>query len=166
MIGMLTGMSLTLNDHPGTPTEEFADDLISAAKEVGRIEPEDGNWAPTRSALVRVLDPNGSLACTAKATQVSREYENIFRDARILSDIRPIFPRDSNKPRFAVIVHLLRIAHRNSEGRTARAVFALDRSDLLALKATVDRALEKDESLHAIISAAGLNAAEPGKRQQ
>jgi len=167
LIGTLAGMSLALNDRPNVPVTVFVDELVSAIQELDKkIVPPNGDWTPLKAALTQLINPNGALAYTAKATQLSREYENIYREGRILSDIRPIFPRDSNKPEFAAIVHLLRVGYRDASGGAARIIFALDRSDLRELKETIDRAIRKDESLHAIISAAGLGATDPGSRQK
>jgi hypothetical protein len=58
-----------------------------------------------------------TVGTAAKAGPVLTEHERIFEDARILTDVRPIFHPDlSEKPNAAVIVHMLRLTTRDMFG--------------------------------------------------
>ena len=95
--------------------------------------------------LVELLDTT-SVAISAKAYFLVVADAAPFSDVRIVSDVRPIF---SDKEELlqasgSIIVHHLRIEV-GGEGGVQYA--ALTTSDLLKLKQTVERALEKDRKL-------------------
>lgn len=96
------------------------------------------------------------LRTAAKAVSVLNQQERLFLDARIMSDIRPIFGEDpSEQPTGAVVVHTLSIEH-HTDGHMKIFNVAMDRNDLAELKVTVDRAITKAGTLSDVVEAAGL----------
>jgi hypothetical protein len=102
--------------------------------------------------LVELLSVEGCLSITAKARFVAYQSPRVYHSARIFTDARPIFSRDAAGPPSAFIVtHTLKIdTHENAKDHEWFAT--LDSRDLKALKAVVDRALEKEESLRQSLS--------------
>lgn len=96
------------------------------------------------------------IAITAKTKDIASEHDRIFHSARVLTDIRPVFGDDPHQPPLgAVVSHLLRIdVFRH--GKLEDYFVALDNSDLVALKAVVDRAIEKNQSLGKILDVSGF----------
>lgn len=96
------------------------------------------------------------LQTSAKAVSILNRQERLFYDARIMSDIRPVFGDDpTERPAGAVLVHTLSIEHHiNGEVETFNV--AMDRKDLADLKETIDRALAKAATLSDVVESAGL----------
>ncbi len=145
-IGMLASMYLASQ----TPDENFVGSVAEAVKQLLREEElKKGrvNWVQFAADLTSMLSCHESLGVTAKALRVRSEYDSVFDDARIVTDIRPVFgPNPDDSPLAAAVVHILRISYRKNESRNDFYV-ALDARDLRDLKAHVDRAMEKELSL-------------------
>jgi hypothetical protein len=92
-----------------------------------------------------------SIRFTAKALELSVDYENVFSDCRILTDVRPVFPDDLEDMAAAVIVDNLRISYFDRDGDLSTFFLAMDQKDLLALREEIDRALEKNKSMRSFL---------------
>jgi hypothetical protein len=105
--------------------------------------------------LIRILSVN-SLAAKIKARTLLRDYERILCDARILTDLRPVFgsnPEDA--PAGAGIVHTLRI--RYHKGKDLKDVYiVLDSDEVEGLRKSTERAKLKAESLRSVLKAASI----------
>jgi hypothetical protein len=78
----------------------------------------------------------------ASSIDLSYEYANLWQDARILTDIRPIFNPDASEVQGAVVSHALRLQFVSADGSREFHV-AMDEADIRALAAQCDRALRK-----------------------
>jgi len=96
------------------------------------------------------------LGALSKAFRLQREGERLYCEAKILSDIRPIFEGDgSAKPENAVITHALKVNYH--EGAELKEFFVvLDREDLNALRSVIDRAIVKDGTLRKFLEEGGV----------
>jgi hypothetical protein len=93
-----------------------------------------------------------TLVLAARAHDVVTEADQVFHDARILTDLRPVFGADITKgPRAAVLVANLKIEYHEARGPINTAFFTLDHADLVRLRAVVDRALVKTTALQSMI---------------
>jgi hypothetical protein len=97
-----------------------------------------------------------SLAVAAKADVLTAEHERTLHGLRILTDARPIFGNDVQKPPDAIAIgHMLKLTfHRG--GRLEEEFFALDEDDLHSLKEAVQRAEVKANSLRAALAKSQL----------
>jgi hypothetical protein len=110
-----------------------------------------------QSRLARTLVFDSSLGVTSKALDVMREHERTFCNARIISDVRPIFANTTKKAAAAVIVHNLRIGYHESASKAHKEFYvALDAQDIQKLKEVIARAEEKTEALQAIVNASNV----------
>lgn len=84
------------------------------------------------------------------------EHEHSFRQARIFTDIRPVFepgqPADA-PPQGGTIVHTLKISY-YADNEPKDFFIALDTSDTRALRDQLERADMKAQSLKAVLAAA------------
>jgi len=88
-----------------------------------------------------------AIGTIAKADFLQREQYNLFFDARIYTDIRPIFSIDTTKnPENAVIYHNLKIIF-GHETTTKDIFISLNPGDLIRLKNVIDRAINKEALL-------------------
>lgn len=94
-----------------------------------------------------------ALVVAARAYDLSAELERGFHDARIVTDIRPVFgPSVDDGVRAAEIVSTLKVQYHTAEGPLESVFFGLDRGDLVRLQDVVDRALKKVQSLEQLVS--------------
>jgi len=153
-------------DSRTTSLEKFLDqDVLVSLKSADVLSNEnfDAEWARLRKFFLSALSLDNTVGAVAKAAYVITEHERIFLDARILTDVRPIFHLDvSESPDVAVIVHMLRITQRNSRWGDRKAqYFALDSNDIRTLKRIVDRAIKKEDTLKGVMKNSGVNILAP-----
>lgn len=96
-----------------------------------------------------------SLVLSAKAFDVQHEYEKVFRSARIISDVRPVFNASGTEATAAMIVHNLNVNYQHN-GQAMEISFALDDADVTALKKMLERAETKTAILEKLIDKTGL----------
>lgn len=137
-------------------------DVPDFAQVVARAVEEDESLdlpAETRERFVErmtlLLDLD-TLEATSKAFDVMNEHEHTIHDARIITDIRPVFGADpKNDPSGALIVHLLKISYHEAEDTKELFVaFSPETIDLLI--DDLERAKQKAESLKRILGRAKL----------
>ncbi|SRR6266851_981428 len=166
IIGVLGSMYLT-RDSQETPLETFVDqDVLVALRRADTFskdkETANAQWARLRKFLLATLSLESTVGTAAKAGYVLTQHEHIFVSARILTDIRSIFHQNlSEKPESGLIVHMLRMTHRDNHGKTSDEYFALDSNDVRRLKALIDRALKKEETLKSLMKDSGMTILNP-----
>jgi hypothetical protein len=87
--------------------------------------------------------------------QLKMDHQSILEDAKIVTDLRPVFDKPGERPLGAIITHTLKIVHHES-GEHKELFFALDADDVLNLKRIAERALEKMSSLKDFIKSADI----------
>lgn len=139
-----------------TPLAENLASLSTAMQASGRPElalSEDEKPDFERK-LSRLLAIN-SAAFSAKIQRLRLEYPNTFHDARILTDMRPIFDKPEGRPQGCAIVHTLKLSY-HGDGEHKAFYVVLDADDLQTLKKVLQRAETKASSLKSVLEAAGL----------
>lgn len=131
--------------------DKCASDLVEAMRaserEDLRLSPE--NEDVFKSRMARLLNIS-SLNMSAKACRVRTDYPRVFCDAKVLSDIRPVFDKPADKPIGSVINHSLRVEYH--EGGDHKEFYVeLDAEDLSKLKKIFERAETKAASLKAYL---------------
>ena len=144
IVQTLIGLSLT-RVRFDAPLDQFVRDISrTIKKDVGVLQER-----------LKVLLDADVLLRSARAFDVQHEHEKIFRSARIISDVRPIFNSTGTEATGAMIIHNLNIAFVHN-GEAQEIIFALDDADVAALKKVLDRADAKSTTLEAIISKTGV----------
>jgi hypothetical protein len=103
-------------------------------------------WQDVQPLLAELLDPNGPIALCEKARILAYSYPNILTDARLLTDIRPVFDTDATSIKRMSVSFVLAIEHYENEQRRTTH-FALDYSDLEGLLAQCSRAKVKAKTV-------------------
>jgi|HubBroStandDraft_1064217.scaffolds.fasta_scaffold121305_2 hypothetical protein len=136
--------------------KEFVIDVLDAMVATGRPELE----VPTSrrdhfvARLETVLGVD-SLNFLAKAAALQRDHEHIFHDAKILTDLRPVFHAPDEPPREVILEYTLKIVFH--DGNRHREIYmALDTDDMSRLRKVVERAEEKAASLHSLLKSKGI----------
>jgi len=129
------------------PIDQIISDLVkSLIDSKGEFDLKDSDYFEKKLQILFKASEN--ILIGTKALFLQGENSFIFKDARIVTDVRHIF--NSKKTliegdaKFALIVHQLRITTLHNNGK--RDFFmSLDSQDLLEIKRLVDRALEKQK---------------------
>jgi hypothetical protein len=97
-----------------------------------------------------------SVITTGRAIDLLTEHEHLFHSARVLTDIRPVFSDDPKEPPSgALVIESLKVEYFD-EGSTRSLYLALSTAELRNLRDTVDRALEKSDTVHSLLEQVGL----------
>jgi hypothetical protein len=133
----------------------FLKELVESVREHADPPISDEELPTIRQRFKELLNIP-TLETISKAITLQREDERIFCDARIISDIRPIFAEDvKSRPEAATIGHSLRIAYH--EGMDHKEFFvSLDEYDLNELEEIVKRAKDKSDALTKFLSDSGI----------
>jgi hypothetical protein len=152
----LVSLYLTQQHHPDSG-DELVEDICRAmdksdAQELKLSEENRDHFKNLLTALLKTE----ALVYASKAVSVLRDNERMFCNARILTDIRPIFgSRVEVPPKAAVIVQMLNITYHQGEDLKEFYV-GLDTDDVETLRAVLERADLKAKSLRSVFEAARL----------
>lgn len=136
-----------LADKTGVDTTELATGLTDAFLEQKHGEFADEEGQQLKRNLLILLENGDNLRKTYKAYQLYSDNIRIYRDSRVLTDIRLIFndELDSN-PKSGLILHQLKMEYLENE--ELKSFFVnLDSEDLVTLSENLQRALKKEESI-------------------
>ena len=127
-------------------------DVASSFASTGdeRIRTDGPEWEKVRSFLTEAIETN-SLTVAAKSRTLVLSESHLFLSARIVSDIRLVFPKDpSSLPSAGMVIHSLKLNYLE-DGERSTTEFVLDREDLLNFRKVIDRALVKDQTLDKVL---------------
>ena len=131
------------------PTDEFVSDVFESLVEHGELKLNDE--PRFRERLTRLLDIE-SLNITAKGSVLQAEYAYTFCDARIMTDIRPVFGQDVSAPPPAMLLtHTLKIEYHGTAGHIHEFYIGLRSEDVVRLREVLDRAEVKAKSIKSLL---------------
>jgi hypothetical protein len=141
--------------HSGSIPAEAVAGLTLGLKARGWSEAELNRWTAIAPQLEGLLSTN-HIAILSKAMDISSDFEHIYDDARILTDIRPIFNETKSEIVSAIICQRLRLAYRDGTKEPIVLSIAMDRNDVEELKRACEEALEKMSIAGGLVKKAGL----------
>jgi hypothetical protein len=114
-----------------------------------------------RERLNRALTVTSLDLVDAKAKELQQEYERTFCDARIVTDLRPVFGGNvTDSPDTMIIVHTLKLGFHDSRGKHKDIFVSLDTDEIGQLIDVLKRALAKNKTLKGKMDAMGIQAAD------
>ncbi len=156
--------SLTVFVEKGIAIEEIADDVYTAFLsqidddniDIADVDSPEGKHILT--SRIVILLKTERLYYAAKSNDLMGEYQNIFIEARTVTDIRPVFSSSLEEvPKASLIIHNLHIHYTKDQEGTHKDIYlALDSGDLKALKELISRAERKELSLRSVINNSGM----------
>jgi hypothetical protein len=139
-------MPLKLNATTGN-SDKFVVELAQAYSEQSKTDNKKEVAEKLRENLNILLEADGNLRLTQKAKYLQGEYEKVYLEARIISDVRLVYENAiENVAKHALVVHQLRV-HFSENGEHKNLYFALDNNDLKKLKDIILRAELKDTQI-------------------
>jgi hypothetical protein len=125
----------------GLSVDEFVQEVATSSD----IELPDEARARLSELLSRALR-NESLTVSAKAWALLTDNQANFKEARVITDVRPIFADSNEPPPAGLVVHMLRLTYWGDDSEHAFWV-AMDDNDMEALRKVVVRAQGKSKQL-------------------
>ena len=141
--------------HSDVSIEEFVNDLTDAIRESGNKDIQTSNPEELERLKSRFesLLTVGPLSTQAKAHVLRQDFANIFWDAKIITDIRPIWDGDVKQPPEAtVITNTLKLEYHHIGGHGELYVY-LDKEDIETLMYVLQRAQDKMATLRTLATA-------------
>ena len=142
----------------GVRPSTFLKDLMEGIRNNSKLAPKPKDEPKLESRLAKLLNIE-TLHTLSKAARLQRDGERLYCEAKILSDIRPVFGTDpAIRPVGAVLTHTLKVTyHEGSEPGDHREFhLILDSGDLEELGKVVQRAQAKDKTLRDLLKGAKL----------
>ena len=134
------------------PLREAAAQVASSQK----LEDASGNAEEFSDRLYQLSDTT-SMRLQGKASVIGYEYSSVLLDARIFTDMRPIFGGDTdNEPEGVILSHTLKLEYIDSATSHNSIYIALDNNDLGTLIDCLERANEKSATLESILDQIGF----------
>lgn len=147
LVQMLRSLALAWEKQESLPVADFAlgvRDALQKGTDAGDID-----WDRGQKRLVTLLQLD-TVSLIGRAGAILGEHERYFSDARILTDLRPVFRRESitEPPAGAALTHVLRISYYEETLAASKDFYvALDPDGLRQLLATIERAQVKEATL-------------------
>lgn len=154
LIATLTSLYRLRARRPETSVQELANDVVVAARDIPNFKVGEGVDLSVRLAALLALDSLNIISLKAKELQ--HESERTFCNARIITDVRPIFGENIDDSPTMIIVHTLKIGFHESGHKDIYV--ALDAADIAGLKKTLQRAEDKAKKLKSMLDASGLRS--------
>lgn len=95
----------------------------------------------------RSLLSSTPIRLVTKVMELSYDYANLLRNARILTDLRPLFDQEGMEVEGGVVTHTLRIQYSSEDGSHELSL-AMDFLDIKRLKNQCERAMTKAQTIH------------------
>lgn len=134
-------------------TKEVVQDVVTALRksENADVQSNVKNFNIFEERLNRLLGAR-SFEIAAKAFDILTDHEHVYVDARILTDLRPVFGHNiEHPPAAAVVVHNLKLKF--LDGSQQKEFFlALDFEDVNSLIGILQRAQKKDGALRKLLA--------------
>ena len=143
-----------LKQDSGMDPKEFASAVaasaLAATSDEFNFTTNDAKILKERLSVIFTSDH--VLELTTKSNAVMTDCDNLFLQAKILTDARPIFNDDASKIEGMGISHALRI-HFEHNQKHRDFFFTLDSIDLKKLKTAIERAEKKSKALQSMFKA-------------
>jgi hypothetical protein len=105
------------------------------------------------------------FAITAKAARLAYDFASLLRNARVITDVRPVFSNETDAdPDIVgtVVSHVLRLDYENADQKHSLSI-VLDQLDVHKLRDACDRAINKADAIEKKMKSVGIPVDITGK---
>jgi len=104
------------------------------------------SWQRIAALVEKELHPDNAIGLSAKSVELTYAHQNILRDARIFTDLRPVFNQAGDRICGAVITHRLTLNYHDGHANT-KIQLTIDAKDVTELRELCKRAEKKAQVL-------------------
>jgi hypothetical protein len=161
LISALTSL-YRVRDKANISADRLSNDLYDAIQKEGGSLVSNENADTFKSRLTRFLNLASLNVVATKARELQVDVEKAFCEARILTDLRPVFGSDvSSGPMAMIVVHTMKLSyHEGAKGEIKEIFIGIDNDDILRLKQILGRAEDKAKTLESHLQEAGIKFAD------
>jgi hypothetical protein len=154
LVGTLVSL-YRLRVKSGVTPDQLALDVAEAASKDASVSASPDIL---QKRLARLLTLTSFNLSEAKAKELQLEAEHGFCEARIITDLRPVFGGNiSDSPEAMIIVHTLKLGYHDSISQTHKEMYiALDADDIAKLAEILKRSEEKTKTLKEKMNSVGI----------
>ena len=140
----------SIRELSGVSRDTFLKDFIEGFQNQTELAVDRKDAPKLRAKFEKLLSVE-TFNLLSKAKRLQRDGERLYCEAKIVSDIRPVFgAKPTVRPLGAVLTHTLKLAY-HELGDHKEFQIVLDGIDLGLLADAIHRALQKDETLRALL---------------
>ncbi|WP_143046454.1 hypothetical protein [Trichormus sp. NMC-1] len=111
--------------------------------------------------LTKILAIDGSISISSQAISLLQDYDSIFLNSRIITDVRPVFKTETKEGiAGALVVHTLKIAYQDASGSKEFYV-ALDSTDVKKLQEQLSQSLIEADVVQSMLNKADVIYLDP-----
>ena len=137
------------------PVSKFVDDVAESLSEK-KAKLDVDKLKPKLEKLLRLR----ALSLAVKASTLQRDHASLFLNARIFTDVRPVFAEAPETVETAVVFHSLKLTYLQSS-EPQEFFLAMDDDDLAALQKVIARAEKKSKAIRTFLGKSGLPNVDP-----
>lgn len=140
------------------PVEQFVPGLIAAVSQSDNreLQTTDPSELVRLEGTLKKLLGVRRLWMVSKARDLQTEYESTFCDARIVTDMRPVFDADvKESPVGFALTHSLKLEYHHHDEHTAIYI-SMDKGDIETLLLVLERAKQKASTLSELAASCKL----------
>lgn len=126
-------------------SESKSVDVMKALRDAIDSPEQQSEWDSIAVSMQGLIDST-PIRLVTKAMELSYDYANLLRKARIITDLRPLFDDEGENVEGAVVTHTLRVSYSSDDGNHEVSL-ALDLQDVKKLREQCDRAIKKAHSI-------------------
>lgn len=136
----------------GQDTGEFVSGVITNIRSSKSFSELQSDQVETLKERLVVILSMPNVRLSGKALDLASDWSHILQDAKILTDVRPIFREAPDEdPEALFICHVLKIDY--SEAGDRHEFFAtLDENDIAELRTWCDRAIDRSQTVRKLAS--------------
>jgi hypothetical protein len=140
ILDALASMYVLKSSKESVSLEQFTEDVTDAMASLKSESAITSDRSKFKASLSTLLGSEHFLTIS-KGFELATDDERTFCDARVITDLRPVFGTPiEDGPRGTVIVHLLKIGYHEGQKRHQSFHVALDSRDLKELNRVIERA--------------------------
>lgn len=148
--------------HSGNSPAETIEALTLGLRTRWKEDSDLRKWATISPILLELLQTE-HVAITVKSVDLSYDFEHKYNEAKIITDIRPIFNEPRTKIIGAIVNHVMRLSYYDASTNLLTTSIAMDVDDLVQLELACKEALGKGAiATDLITKKAGLDTFVPG----
>ena len=140
----------SIRELSGVDRDTFLKDFLEGFQNQPELAVDGKETHKLRSKFEKLLNVE-KFNLLSKAKRLQRDGERLYCEAKIISDIRPVFgAKPTARPTGAVVTHTLKLAY-HEMGEHKEFHIVLDGIDLGLFADVIHRALLKDETLRSLL---------------
>lgn len=141
LTNVVFGLSSLWSRDPGKISEVLSEITKAILREYSK-DSRFSNWDECVPALEELFRSD-SIFLSAKAADISYDFERVLTASRVLTSLRPVYDPNRTNIVGVTVVQTLRLEFISSDGRPSNLSFALDIDDLTELRDACEDGLTK-----------------------